>query len=109
MCMELNVSHIQHFSVGDGAGLRTTVFLKGCNLRCPWCHNPETWSSETQILRYEQIGKEVISGKKLRIEEIVEDVLTDKDFYESSGGGVTISGGEAMLQAAGVYGSGERF
>lgn len=96
------MSNIQHFSVGDGAGIRTTVFLKGCNLRCPWCHNPETWSSETQTLRYDRIGKEEICGKMLRVEEIVKDVLSDKDFYEESGGGVTISGGEAMLQAESV-------
>ena len=100
--MDLLVSNIQHFSVGDGEGIRTTVFLKGCNLRCPWCHNPETWVCETQVLRYENIGREEICGKKMSIEEIVTDVLSDKAFYEESGGGVTISGGEAMLQADGV-------
>ena len=100
--MKLDVSKIQHFSVGDGPGIRTTVFLKGCNLRCPWCHNPETWSAEPQILRYDNINKEEICGKKLSIEEIVKDALDDKEFYDVSGGGVTVSGGEPMLQADGV-------
>lgn len=100
--MELNISNIQHFSVGDGPGIRTTVFLKGCNLRCPWCHNPETWSAQPQLLRYDKVDQEEICEKILRIEEIVADVLGDKSFYDESGGGVTVSGGEAMLQAAGV-------
>ncbi len=50
--MRLNISDIQHFCTGDGEGIRTTVFFKGCNLCCPWCHNPETVSSAPQILRY---------------------------------------------------------
>ncbi len=100
--MELNLSNIQHFSVGDGPGIRTTVFLKGCNLRCPWCHNPETLSTQPQILRYENLNKEEICGKRLTVEEIVENLLADKCFYDESGGGATISGGEAMLQADGV-------
>lgn len=100
--MELNVSNIQHFSVGDGDGIRTTVFLKGCNLHCPWCHNPETISSEEQTLHYENIGKTETCGKKMSVSEIVAEVLQDKEFYDESNGGVTISGGEAMLQPDGV-------
>lgn len=96
--MYLNISNIQHFSVGDGPGIRTTIFVKGCNLHCPWCHNPETISSKQQILHYEDIDKTVTSGKRMSIEEIVEDALCDFDFYEESGGGVTLSGGEVMLQ-----------
>ena len=53
----LNVSNIQHFSVGDGPGIRTTLFLKGCNLRCPWCHNPETVSPKPQELFFELLEK----------------------------------------------------
>lgn len=95
--MKLNVSDIQHFSVGDGDGIRTTVFLKGCNLRCPWCHNPETISNKTQILRF-SIG-DVVKGKLLDTKDILNEILQDKLFYEESGGGVTISGGEPLLQA----------
>ena len=46
------ISHLQHFSLGDGPGIRTTVFFKGCNLHCPWCHNPETISVKPQLLFY---------------------------------------------------------
>lgn len=100
--MNLNISKIQHFSVGDGAGIRTTVFCKGCNLRCPWCHNPETWFFQPQTLHYESLGINECCGIEMNVEDIVKDVLEDRDFYEESGGGVTISGGEALLQADGV-------
>lgn len=100
--MFLNISNIQHFSVGDGPGIRTTIFVKGCNLHCPWCHNPETISSKHQILYYEDLDKTVTSGRRTHINEIVSEVLCDSDFYEESGGGVTISGGEAMLQVDAV-------
>ena len=55
----LNVSCVQHFSTGDGPGIRTTVFLKGCNLHCPWCHNPENLSPLPQTLEYPQAGKRI--------------------------------------------------
>lgn len=92
----MNISTIQHFSTGDGDGIRTTVFFKGCNLRCPWCHNPETIPFEKTVLHYE---KEEICGKEMSAEEILEEILEDKDFYDESGGGVTFSGGEVLLQA----------
>ena len=94
--MKINVSDIQHFSIGDGDGIRTTVFLKGCNLHCPWCHNPETISSKKQILKFSTGNEE--KGKLLTPEEILYEILQDKLFYEESGGGVTISGGEPLLQ-----------
>lgn len=100
--MKLNVSTIQHFSTGDGEGIRSTVFLKGCRLHCPWCHNPETWLPEPQTLHYPAAGKSVHYGMLMTVEEIAADVLVDRDFYLASGGGVTISGGEALLQADGV-------
>lgn len=100
--MELNLSNIQHFSVGDGPGIRTTVFLKGCNLRCPWCHNPETQAPQPQLLRYDSLGREELCGKRYSIAQIVQEVLGDKAFYDESGGGVTISGGEPLLQAEGA-------
>ena len=96
----LNLSNIQHFSVGDGEGIRTTIFFKGCNLRCPWCHNPENLHGEPAVLRYRTTGKTEILGRLVSIEEILPELLEDKDFYDESRGGVTFSGGEAMLQAA---------
>ena len=95
----LNVSMIEHFSTGDGPGIRTTVFLKGCNLHCPWCHNPETLSAESVTLTF-QNGKKVTYGKQMTVQEVLNEVLPDRDFYLQSGGGVTFSGGEAMLQSA---------
>jgi pyruvate formate lyase activating enzyme len=100
--MTLLVSDIQHFSTGDGPGIRTTVFLKGCPLRCPWCHNPETISREPQTLVYPQTGKTVTYGREMTVEEVLADVMEDEDFYLASGGGVTVSGGEPLLQAEGV-------
>ncbi len=93
--MMLQVSAIQHFSVGDGEGIRTTVFLKGCNLRCPWCHNPETISRDPVTLHYAH-GDE-INGKAMTIEDVVAEVMEDADFYGADGG-VTVSGGEPLLQ-----------
>lgn len=95
----LNVSNIQHFSVGDGSGIRTTVFLKGCHLRCPWCHNPENLSKEPTTLYYKATDKSETLGRLVSVEQILSELLEDRDFYEASGGGVTLSGGEAMLQA----------
>lgn len=96
------VSAIQHFSVGDGDGIRTTVFLKGCNLICPWCHNPETQSALPEILTYKITGKSVSYGFEMSEEEIISEILEDFDFYGDDGG-VTFSGGEAMLYADGLY------
>lgn len=96
--IQLNISDIQHFSVGDGPGIRTTVFLKGCNLRCPWCHNPETISPEAVTLTYKKANKTVTYGRTMTVDEVVAEVMEDIDFYRQSGGGVTISGGEPLLQ-----------
>lgn len=100
--MKLNVSNIQHFSVGDGPGIRTTVFLKGCNLRCPWCHNPETVSPESQELFFEKSGNRIRYGMWKTVDEIMDEVTEDEDFYRASGGGVTVSGGEPLLQSVAV-------
>ena len=100
--VQLNISDIQHFSVGDGPGIRTTIFCKGCNLRCPWCHNPETISRETVTLTYPQANKSVTYGRLMTVEEILREVMEDVDFYRESGGGVTVSGGEPLLQAEAV-------
>lgn len=91
------VFNIQKFSLHDGPGIRTVVFLKGCPLRCRWCANPESQSPEPQLIRAPQGGDEV-SGQRRSVEEVVNLCLQDRDFYEESGGGVTLSGGEALAQ-----------
>ena len=98
----LNIFNIQHFSVGDGDGIRTTVFFKGCNLRCPWCHNPESLSAEpTRLCDIRRCTTETV-GKTVPVEGVVREVLADRAYYEESGGGATFSGGEPLLQAEGA-------
>ena len=63
----LNISNIQHFSVGDGEGIRTTVFFKGCNLCCPWCHNPENLDKNPTVLHYKSSGKQSILDEGFRL------------------------------------------
>lgn len=110
---------IQHFSVHDGPGIRTTVFMKGCPLRCRWCHNPEGLSKSLQLQFFEDncIGCGLcgdrnqlsdsqrcpadalkICGREVSEDEVLDAVLKDKIFY-SDNGGVTFSGGECLLQA----------
>ena len=100
--MKLNVSNIQHFSTGDGSGIRTTLFLKGCNLRCPWCHNPETVSPHPEELFFRANGKRITYGREMTVEELLPELLEDAEFYRASGGGVTVSGGEPLLQSHAV-------
>ncbi|NLA12389.1 MAG: glycyl-radical enzyme activating protein [Firmicutes bacterium] len=136
-----NIFDIQRFSIHDGPGIRTTVFLKGCPLRCQWCQNPESWSTQPQLMpsaqscincgRCEEVCPEgAIStgeqgpildrkrcrscfkcvehcpagclkqvGRKVTVEEVLTEVLKDEAYYRSSGGGITLSGGEPMMQA----------
>lgn len=90
------ITNIQRFSLHDGPGIRTTVFLKGCSIRCPWCSNPENINH--QIERYVKDRKEGFYGKEYSVDEVLKEVLKDKIFYEDNGG-VTFSGGEALLYA----------
>jgi len=83
------ITDIHRTSTVDGPGIRTTVFTKGCPLRCIWCHNPEA-----QSMRIEK-GY----GRLVTVEEVVKECRKDIVYYNSSGGGVTISGGEPMAQA----------
>lgn len=113
------IFNIQRFSIHDGPGIRTTVFFKGCNLKCAWCHNPESQSPKKELLFYadkcahcgrcENIpvedeeffcynGARELCGKEMTAEAVLSEVLKDMAFYENSGGGVTFSGGECMLQ-----------
>lgn len=105
------ITDIQKFSLTDGEGIRTTVFLKGCNLRCPWCHNPETLQPESQPARYPgkcihcghcdhcPTGSRVTLGREITPEAVFEELASDIPYYRASGGGVTLSGGEPLMQA----------
>jgi len=134
------VFEIKRFAVHDGYGIRTTVFLKGCPLKCVWCHNPEGIGFEPQLAYYEKKciscgvcvevcpagahsfreGKheyrreECVAcgkcedvcpggalkhyGKRMTVAQLLPILLEDKDFYDTSGGGVTLSGGECLTQ-----------
>lgn len=87
---------IQRFSIHDGPGIRTIVFLKGCVLRCKWCCNPE--SQEYRIQKMMVQGEEKIIGKDVTVEEVMETVEKDRPYYQRSGGGLTLSGGESLCQ-----------
>ena len=87
---------IQRFSVHDGPGVRTIVFLKGCVLRCKWCCNPESQSYEIQQMV--KNGKDQTVGRDVTVAEVMESVLKDRVYYRRSGGGLTLSGGESLCQ-----------
>ena len=137
--MKAKIFEIKRFAVHDGDGIRTTVFFKGCPLKCVWCHNPEGIDFKPQLAYYENkcigcgecvsvcsssahkitreghiFGRELcvvcgkcekvclgealkIYGKEISVDELLPILLEDKDFYESSGGGVTLSGGECLM------------
>lgn len=116
--MKARIFEIKRFAVHDGEGIRTTVFFKGCPLSCVWCHNPEGIRFEPQTAYYknkcigcgacqkdgftaeECLGEaKVLYGKEITAEELLPLLLEDRDFYETSGGGVTLSGGECLCQA----------
>lgn len=105
------IANIQRCSVHDGPGIRTSIFLKGCNLRCAWCHNPETLSFEAQELFHPELcigcgmcaegcfsGARVICGREMTVEEAAREALGDREYYGSDGG-VTVTGGEPTCQA----------
>lgn len=118
---------IERNSFVDGPGIRTTLFFKGCNLRCAWCHNPESQSAAPQMLHFRDrctgcgkcravcptpenctlcgrctifcpVDARKVCGKEYTVDEVWSEILKDIDFYRNSGGGVTFSGGECMLQ-----------
>ena len=87
---------IQRYSIHDGTGIRTIVFLKGCFLRCRWCCNPESqrYDIETMVVQ----GKEKVIGRDVTVAEVMETVLKDRPYYRRTGGGLTLSGGEMLYQ-----------
>ena len=103
----------KRMAIHDGPGIRTTFFVKGCPLHCVWCHNPESISPERQTARFQHLcqhcGKCAMDeatcptralkfyGKPATINELVRKALEDKAFYDRTGGGVTISGGEPLF------------
>lgn len=139
--MEARITNIQRFSLNDGPGIRSTVFFQGCNMRCAWCHNPETLTGRPVLMHYEnkcigcgkclevcpkgahkiEDGKHVIdralcagcgtcaancfaealvmSSRAYTVDEVMDEIRQDKLYYDESGGGVTVSGGEASLHA----------
>lgn len=88
---------IQRFSIHDGPGIRTIVFLKGCRLRCRWCCNPESQEYEIQTMRMDD-GKEKIVGRDVTVGEVMQTLEKDRQYYRRSGGGITLSGGESLCQ-----------
>lgn len=90
---------LQRFCTKDGPGIRTTVFLKGCPLRCLWCHNPESQKGCIETIKKAVGDGEELCGKEYTVEETLEIVLKDRLYYEKSGGGITLSGGEPLFQS----------
>lgn len=126
--MNATIFDIQRASFVDGPGIRTTVFFKGCHLRCKWCHNPESQNPHPEMMVHKNKcvgcgkcaevcprhlascdlcgkcvdacphGARQIYGYEKSVDDIFEEIQKDKAFYDTSGGGVTFSGGECMLQ-----------
>lgn len=134
------VFHLMRFSLHDGPGIRTTVFLKGCPLRCWWCHNPESQLPEPEVIYFEEhcircgdcvracphgalhLNQQLIhdpdlcqrcgecvkacstparrlAGRWMTVPDVLAEVVKDEVFFDESGGGITVSGGEPLMQA----------
>lgn len=87
---------IQRYSIHDGNGIRTIVFLKGCVLRCRWCCNPESQRYEIENMNTQDGVK--VMGRDVTVEEVLSVVERDRGYYRRSGGGITLSGGESLCQ-----------
>lgn len=87
---------IQRYSIHDGPGIRTIVFLKGCPLRCRWCCNPEGQHYKIETMRVN--GADKIYGEDISVEELMPRLIKDDFYFRRSGGGITLSGGECLAQ-----------
>ena len=132
--MRGKIFDIQRFCIHDGPGIRTVVFFKGCNMRCQWCHNPESHKSREELMFFREkctgcgrcrefcskaftdsctrcgrcaavcrSGARELTGRSMTVEEVFDTVVRDREYYLTSGGGVTVSGGEPLLQAEFVH------
>lgn len=90
------VFDVQRYSIHDGPGIRTIVFLKGCVLRCLWCCNPESQEYRIQTMKVQ--GKDKVIGRDVTVREMIDEVEKDRPYYYRSGGGMTLSGGECLCQ-----------
>lgn len=88
---------IQHASFVDGPGMRSVVFLKGCPLRCRWCHNPEGIRARPEPLKRAN-GEVEWCGREVSAKEVVDEIAGEADYYAATGGGLTVSGGEPLFQ-----------
>jgi len=88
---------IQKYSIHDGPGIRTIVFLKGCPLRCRWCCNPESQEYAIQTMKLADRPEKTV-GRDVTVEEVMKEVLKDSVYFQRSGGGITLSGGECLMQ-----------
>lgn len=92
------IFNIQRFSLHDGPGIRTSIFYKGCPLRCAWCSNPESQLQTIEPI-WDNIRKGYVdSGYHINNEDLLKEIMKDVDFYEESNGGVTVTGGEVLNQ-----------
>jgi pyruvate formate lyase activating enzyme len=92
------IFRIARYAVHDGPGIRTTVFLKGCPLRCAWCHSPESQDCRPELLVHPERNERDLCGYRTTAVEVVATLERDRTFYDESGGGVTFSGGEPLAQ-----------
>ena len=112
---------IKRFAINDGPGIRTTLFIKGCPLRCVWCHNPEGWTTEPQVLFKQSkcircgacsekgftvddcpTAAREICGREYSMDELMAEVEKERAVMENSGGGVTLCGGEPLMHPEGT-------
>lgn len=100
------IFNIQRFAIHDGPGVRTSVFFKGCPLKCQWCHNPESLNPNIQVIQkqYQLNGKPIVCeesvGYEISSDDLMTELIKDELLMDESKGGITFSGGEPLLQHA---------